>query len=306
MANMGVAYRGPDPSLITLTNELRAFYGNPARTYEYVTGYKAPGNYSGHNPDSNGVVHAVDIFTDDQGNIPQAEGRALADRLRLVGKANNRFLYLIHDMSAGAPRPMIASLNTGWEWVDYNGPDAHSDHIHLSIADGYWGDPCPLPPSVYNDTSRWNVTGAKYKPQGGNITTITGGLTVADINSITKQLQSIQNALADITTTKGRVSLRQFIADGTRAAQEAASNTADINTASGPQSLRVFVAQGTRAAQAAQADSAGWREVAAQLAKAQGSEIDYAKVEAAAAAGAAAALADGVDLDATVNIKNKQ
>jgi len=170
---MNVAYRGPDPSLVALTNELRAHYGQPARTYEYVTGYKAADNFSGHNPDSNGIVHAVDIFTDDHGNIPQPEGRALADRLRLVGKATNRFSYLIHDMSAGAPQPMIAGQFNGWAWQAYNGADMHSDHIHVSIADLYWGDPCPVPASVYNNTARWNVTGAATtKPQSGTITPI--------------------------------------------------------------------------------------------------------------------------------------
>lgn len=171
MVNMAVQYRGPDPALITLTNELRAHYGNPARTYEFVTGYKSPANYSGHNPDSDGIVHAVDIFTDDQGNIPEAEGRALAERLRLTGKATGRFSYLIHDMSAGAPQPMIAGQHTNWLWAAYGGADAHSDHIHLSIADGYWGDPCNVPATMYNDTSRWGITSGTTA-QAGDITPI--------------------------------------------------------------------------------------------------------------------------------------
>lgn len=173
MPNMNVQYRGPDPSLIKLTSELRAHYGNPARTYEYVTGYKDPGNFSGHNADSNGIVHAVDIFTDDYGNIPQPEGRALAERLRQVGAATNRFSYLIHDMSAGAPKPMIAGQFNGWAWQAYDGADMHSDHIHVSIADLYWGDPCPIPASVYNNTAAWNVTGGSTtKPQSGTVTPI--------------------------------------------------------------------------------------------------------------------------------------
>lgn len=44
-------------------------------------------------------------------------------------------------------------------------------------------------------------------------------------------------------------------------------------------------------------------EVVKQLAKGQGVTIDYTKVETAAAAGVAKAMADGVDLDATVTIK---
>lgn len=168
MPNMAVAYRGPNPSLVTLTNELRSHFGNPARTYEFVTGYKSPANFSGHNPDSNGIVHAVDIFTDDHGNIPAAEGRALAERLRQIGAATNRFSYLIHDMSPGAPRPMIAGQFNGWVWQAYGGADAHSDHIHVSIADGYWGDPCAVGAAVYNNTARWGIS-AGATAQADNI-----------------------------------------------------------------------------------------------------------------------------------------
>lgn len=46
-------------------------------------------------------------------------------------------------------------------------------------------------------------------------------------------------------------------------------------------------------------------ELVRQLATAQGVTIDYAKVEAAAAAGVAKAIAEGVDLDATVSIKGE-
>ena len=253
MANMSVAYRGPDPSLVTLTNELRAHYGNPARTYEFVTGYKAPSNFSGHNPDSNGVVHAVDIFTDDHGNIPEAEGRALAERLRLVGKATGRFAYLIHDMSAGAPQPMIAGDHTGWLWAAYGGADAHSDHIHLSIADGYWGDPCNVPAYVTNDTSRWGVTGGA-NPQANTITPIPeegflmalsdeDQLEVRDnMRKIVGWINTIHSNVAPINTAAGPVSLRQMVADGTRAGQAAAANTAAIKRGGKNVSLRQEVA----------------------------------------------------------------
>jgi hypothetical protein len=55
---------------------------------------------------------------------------------------------------------------------------------------------------------------------------------------------------ADIKTAAGPKSVRQMIADGTRAAQNAAANTAGITVTGGKvQSLRQFIADGTRAAQ---------------------------------------------------------
>lgn len=258
MANMSTAYRGPDPSLITLTNELRGHYGNPARTYEFVTGYKSPSNFSGHNPDSNGIVHAVDIFTDDYGNIEQAEGRALAERLRQVGAATNRFSYLIHDMSAGAPRPMIAGQFNDWVWQTYGGVDAHSDHIHVSIADGYWGDPCQVPASVTNNTKRWGVTGGSIKPQTGTITPI----------------QEDEFTMAE------------------------AKKIIDILTENQRRIGRVYDVQVENQRRITET-----REIVKQIAAKAGVEIDLDAIAKAAAAGVAKAMADGVDLDATVTVK---
>ena len=67
---------------------------------------------------------------------------------------------------------------------------------------------------------------AAIAPQSTPTKPATGGLTVADINSISAQLKDIQDKLAPINTSKGAVSLRQFIADGTRAAQSAAGTLA--------------------------------------------------------------------------------
>lgn len=267
MANMAVAYRGPDLSLIALTNELRSHYGQPARTYEYVTGYKSAGNFSGHNPDSNGIVHAVDIFTDDFGNIPQPEGRALAERLRLVGAATNRFSYLIHDMSAGAPAPKIAGQFNGWVWQAYT-EDDHSDHIHVSVADLYWGDPCPVPASVYNNTARWNVTGkSAVKPQASTVTKIQEDtLSQAEV----KQINDYTAALL----------LNGYTLAGVK-----------------HPGIGMVVEEEQRRAAKDRGELAGIKSVVEQLAAKQGVAIDYGKVEEAVKK----ALADGtVQVDVTV------
>jgi hypothetical protein len=120
----------------------------------------------------------------------------------------------------------------------------------------------------------------------------TGGLTVADIDSITKQLADIQAKLAPISTSTGDVDLRQFIADGTRAAQAAKDQTSAINTAAGQVSLKQFVADGTRAAHKAVAQAAAMQEALKAVVAAAGSGVDLAAVTAAAEAGAEKALSN--------------
>lgn len=277
MANMSTAYRGPNPSLIALTTELRGFYGNPVRTYEFVTGYKSPDNFSGHNPDSNGVVHAVDIFTDDYGNIPEVEGRALAERLRMVGAATNRFSYLIHDMSAGAPQPMIAGQFNGWVWQTYGGADAHSDHIHVSIADGYWGDPCAVSASVTNDTSRWGVTGGAV-PQSGNITPIIEPIQEDDMANVPQDqwdlAMKILASLSDNVATKKSEAAEHY------SVKKFAQATANDN--------------GNRVIMDVRGQIAGLIEALKQANQPGNAPIDLDAVLEAAKKGAAQAIAEGV------------
>lgn len=160
MVNLAVAYAGPDVALATLAAKLRRVYGNPARTYEFVTGYDRTGITS-HNADSNGRAHAMDIFVG-PGNLSEAQGIDLAERLRLEGKRGSipghpdRLAYIIH-------RGRIAGDHTGWEWAAYTGKDWHGDHIHVSsVFDYYWGDPVPGNPADYNSNADWSLWEAEF------------------------------------------------------------------------------------------------------------------------------------------------
>lgn len=165
-----------------------------------------------------------------------------------------------------------------------------------------------------------------------NVPATQGGLTVADINTLVTKLNELLDRTKPIDTSSGAVDLRQFIADGTRAAQKAAEQTApintasgsvdlrqmiadgtraaqaadrqtdDINTASGPVDLRTFIAQGTRAAQASVAKLAGLEAALKAVIEATDSPVDLAAVTAAAEAGAAMALSN---LTATVTIEQE-
>ena len=79
---------------------------------------------SDHNPDTNGVVRAIDIDArlSDQKGI----SADLADQLRLYGKNNKRIAYVIH-------LGRIASPVLGWRWRKYKGINQHNHHIHISF-----------------------------------------------------------------------------------------------------------------------------------------------------------------------------
>lgn len=164
--NPNVAYRGPDPATRSLTEEITAKFGPPPRPYEFVTGWKDPGNVSGHNPDSNGITHGVDIFLTPERN------RWVADHLAARGRAGDpRVGYVIYAGQIAAPSTGYHFAGSGWE---------HWDHPHLSVSDGYWGGPCTAHPSIYNDTSSWGIaTSGTTAPLSNNIERITEGFLMA-------------------------------------------------------------------------------------------------------------------------------
>ena len=81
---------------------------------------------SDHNPDSAGIVRAIDIDADLRAGRPD-EALRLADTLRAEGKSGHRpIAYIIH---AGR----ICSSKTRWVWKPYDGLNPHHHHIHVSF-----------------------------------------------------------------------------------------------------------------------------------------------------------------------------
>ena len=115
---------------------------------------------------------------------------------------------------------------------------------------------------------------------------------MADAASLEKQLKAIQAVLAPINTAKGEVAFRQFMANGTVAAEKAAAQTSDIHYGGGRYvSLRQVAANGTRAAEQAAAKIAGLEAAIAALATAkQAGGLTAEEITQAAAAGAEQAL----------------
>ena len=139
-------------SLVKLRDQVNAAYPNRNKASDGTIGDAAHrASASDHNPNSAGVVCAMDIT-----NSPQTgfDVHALADRLRV-----NRHPDLKYIIS----NRRIAGAWTGWAWAPYNGSNPHSSHAHFSVGRGNDGQSTP----PYDDTTAWAIGGSTTPPKGG-------------------------------------------------------------------------------------------------------------------------------------------
>lgn len=81
--------------------------------------------HSDHNPDSRGVVHAIDIML--------AVGNKKGDAtLKWVLSAHSDLQYVIHNR-------IIYEASNSWKGAHYSGTDPHTNHIHVSGKHGSVG-----------------------------------------------------------------------------------------------------------------------------------------------------------------------
>lgn len=163
----------PAKCLVTLRDEISAAYPNRVKAQDGIIGNaEHQARKSDHNPDSHGVVHAIDV---DARGIPvdsivnHIHGLALAGDQRLAGG------YLIWNRH-------IASAAHGWVWRGYDGADPHNLHFHMS---------CTYDPAC-DWTAPWGIT-----------TTDQGEPDVNDrqnqiIENLEKRTSDIAGALGDI------------------------------------------------------------------------------------------------------------
>jgi hypothetical protein len=81
---------------------------------------------SDHNPDSKGIVRAIDIDRDLAGKKKPDFMSDLADQIRLCAKSDKRISYVIF-------QGKIASSRMGWRWRKYSGINPHNTHCHVSF-----------------------------------------------------------------------------------------------------------------------------------------------------------------------------
>ena len=81
---------------------------------------------SDHNPDSKGIVRAIDIDRDLSGKKKPDLMPDLADQIRLCAKSDKRISYIIFNGK-------IASAKKSWRWRPYDGINKHTAHCHISF-----------------------------------------------------------------------------------------------------------------------------------------------------------------------------
>jgi hypothetical protein len=84
--------------------------------------------HSDHNPDSTGVVRAIDIDRDLSGKTKPDLMPYLADQVRDFAKRDKskRIAYIIFDKK-------IASARSLWRFRPYRGSNPHTKHMHISF-----------------------------------------------------------------------------------------------------------------------------------------------------------------------------
>lgn len=94
---------------------------------------------SDHNPNTQGVVAALDITNDPANGL---DVHALADKLLV-----NRHPNLKYIISNGR----IGGAWTGWKWAKYTGSNPHTSHAHFSVGNGSDGQST----GNYDDQNAW-------------------------------------------------------------------------------------------------------------------------------------------------------
>lgn len=135
-------------SLETLRNQVNATYPSRSKVSDGTIGNAAhAATASDHNPNSQGVVCALDLTHDPAHGF---DAHALAERLRVNRHPNLKYII---------SNSRIAGAWTNWGWQKYTGSNPHSKHIHVSVGNSSDGRST----GNYDDASNWNINGT----QGG-------------------------------------------------------------------------------------------------------------------------------------------
>lgn len=126
---------------------------------------------SDHEPDSRGLAHAFDL-THDPAHGCDAHKQADEARKRAKAGQEPRLKYVISNRR-------IASAESNWEWVPYNGDNPHEHHAHFSIHTAH-----------ENDTSPWYQI---------------GGLTMAEVRAVLLAIRNQSRIQQEVTRNQGEM-----------------------------------------------------------------------------------------------------
>lgn len=137
------------PSLRKLRDEINAKWPNRSKKLDGTIGdANHQARRSEHNPDSRGIVRAIDI-TADGIDVNQLLAATIGDQ---------RVHYVIHNET-------IWSRTHQWRPRKYTGYNAHKAHIHISLRNTTSESASPtVVAAAANDTSAWFAGSAAPKP----------------------------------------------------------------------------------------------------------------------------------------------
>lgn len=128
-------------SITTLQAELNAAYPNRTRPDWLIGDAAHAGSASDHNPNSAGVVCAVDVRGTDMGQI-------LWDHIRTQRPAPVKYMIFRGRIMSATTSPWVSRV--------YNGSNPHNDHIHISVGRG--PDGRSTRPDLYDSTAPWGIS----------------------------------------------------------------------------------------------------------------------------------------------------
>jgi hypothetical protein len=125
-------------SLITLRQQIDgAFPGRSKKSDGSVGDLRHQKSRSDHNPNSQGVVQAIDItHSPDKG----FDAGKFAEHLRVT--RDPRIKYVISNAR------IFSSTTAPWQWRAYHGKNPHRAHCHISVSDN---------PKHYDNQSLWQI-----------------------------------------------------------------------------------------------------------------------------------------------------
>jgi hypothetical protein len=154
-------------SLSVLLSEANAVAPNRSKTYDGTIGDAAhAARASRHNPNSAGVVTALDITHDPKHGM---DTYALFDYLR--AHPHKDLAYVISNRR-------FAARTSNWEVRPYTGVSPHDCHIHVAVGVGSDSDP-RMP---YDDTDSWGLQ--EWKGDQMPIDTVSDPLAKAAVDKL--------------------------------------------------------------------------------------------------------------------------
>lgn len=135
-------------SLVTLLDQINHLWPNRSKLSDGELGdARHQAETSDHNPNSHGVVTALDVTNDPANGLVS---RHLAETL--LASRDNRIKYVISNrqICAGKDGP------SPWKWRPYHGANPHEHHCHISVS---------VNPTEYDDPRQWNLSGVNTAPQ---------------------------------------------------------------------------------------------------------------------------------------------